>query len=119
MKGKELEREIGVTANILIGTMVVCFIAFVFLFNMVFTLQEEIDSMPHYNCWDETTVEKWTIEEIAMECYNPHQEGIEIACSPRLNFPYKYTCSNNVCYVEVAREVCELDKEVTQGERVK
>ncbi len=86
-------------------------------------LQEEIDSMPHYNCWNETITETLEIEPYTpsylflswrsgYNCVDDWydeiicEEGIKAySCDGKIN---NYNDVNGTCIAKTTKEVCEI-----------
>ena len=80
--------------------------------NKIYNLEEEIASMPHYECWNESFkgfINKSEIDDI---CWHIGPIGEEVkSCNARYNgFDAKCEVPNGLCYVDDTKEVCKLNR---------
>lgn len=93
------------------------------------SLQDEIASMPHYECWNETIEETLEIEPTNRDFlvinpygYNPTLEDLygEILCQEGINMHNRlgmltnYNNETALCFTKRTREVCKLNRDVFQ-----
>ncbi len=92
-------------------------------------LQEEIDSMPHYECWNETIKDTIIIEPsdnwYILGLLNPYScVGLpysKITCEDGITAYdcmggiVNYNLESGVCITETVKEVCSLNKNVNEG----
>ena len=82
------------------------------------SLEEEISTMPHYECWNESFqgfINKSEMMGEACFYYLAYSEEDLGRMSCTYN-GYSAECKNDICYIDDIREVCKLNKDGLLGE---
>jgi len=86
--------------------------------NKINSLEKEISTMPHYECWNESFqgfINKSEMMGEACFYYLAYSEEDLGRMSCTYN-GYSAECKNDICYIDDIREVCKLNKDGLLGE---